>query len=85
MVPGAMSDRVSIPLPAKPNTTEANTPSMLVVNPQAQSLLEARHVSQNSCVFPALTSAPRCNIRKKSKRSSMPLSICQDKLYSESS
>lgn len=44
MVLGAMLDPESIPLLAKPNTTEANTPSMLVANPRVQSLLEARCV-----------------------------------------
>ena len=61
MVLGVMLDPESIPLPAKPYTTKANTPSMLVVNPQARSLLEVR-----------------CNIRRKSKRISILLSICQD-------
>jgi hypothetical protein len=63
MVLGVMLDPESIPLPAKLNTTEANTPSMLVVNPQAQSLLEVRR-----------------NIRRRLKRLSILLSICQDSL-----
>ena len=42
MVLGVMLDLESIPLPAKLNITKANTPSMLVVNPQVQSLLEVR-------------------------------------------
>ena len=63
MVLGVMLDPESIPLPAKLNTTKANTPSMLVVNPQAQSLLEVRRI-----------------IRRKSKRISILLSICQDSL-----
>ena len=62
MVLGVMSDLGSIPLPAKRNIIKANTPSMLVVNPQVQSLLEVRR-----------------NIRRKSKRISILLSICQDK------
>ena len=62
MVLGVMSDLESIPLLAKRNITKANTPSMLVVNPQVQSLLEVR-----------------LNIRRKSKRISILLSICQDK------
>ena len=62
MVLGVMSDPGSIPLPAKRNIIKANTPSMLVVNPQVQSLLEVRR-----------------NIRRKSKRISILLSICQDK------
>lgn len=55
MVLGAMLDPGFIPLPAKPNTTKANIPSMLVVNPQAQSLLEARFVVQKPSVAPTLT------------------------------
>ena len=61
MVLGVMLDPESIPLPAKLDTTEANTPSMLVVNPQARSLLEVRR-----------------NIRRKLRRLSILLSICQD-------
>ena len=61
MVLGVMSDPGSIPLPAKRNIIKANTPSMLVVNPQVQSLLEVRR-----------------NIRRKSKRISILLSICRD-------
>ena len=37
-----MLDPESIPLLAKLNITKVNTPSMLVVNPQARSLLEVR-------------------------------------------
>ena len=65
MVLGVMLDPESIPLPAKRNITKANTPSMLVVNPQVQSLPEVRR-----------------NIRRKSKRISILLSICQDKSIS---
>jgi hypothetical protein len=63
MVHGVMLDPESIPLPAKLNITKANTPSMLAVNPQAQSLLEVRR-----------------NIRRKWKRISILLSICQGKI-----
>ena len=51
MVLGVMLGPASILLAAKPNTTEANTLSMLAVNPQAQSLLEARYVAQHSRLF----------------------------------
>ena len=64
MVLGVMSDPESIPLLAKLNTTKANTLSMLVVNPLAQSLLEVRLI-----------------IRRKLKRISILLSICQDNQF----
>ena len=64
MVLGVMSDPESIPLLAKLNTTKANTLSMLVVNPLAQSLLEVRRI-----------------IRRKLKRISILLLICQDNQF----